>query len=140
MSKFKIVLDTNAILSAVFPASKYQKILRELANGSYNLFVTTEIMLEYEEKLTEIFNQNTAVRFIELCHTLPNVHLTEVYYRWQLIYADPDDDKFVDCAVSANADFLVTNDRHYGILKNISFPHLKVIRIEEFLEILTALE
>jgi predicted nucleic acid-binding protein len=54
--------------------------------------------------------------------------------------ADPDDDKFVDCAVSANADFLVTNDRHYGILKNIPFPHLKVIRIEEFLEILVASE
>ncbi len=104
------------------------------------MFVTTEIMLEYGEKLTEIFNQNTAIRFLELCRTLPNVQLTEVYYCRQLIHADPDDDKFVDCAVSANADFLVTNDRHYGILKNIPFPHPKVIRIEEFLEILVASE
>lgn len=85
MSKFKIVLDTNAVLSAVFPASKYQPVLKELANDAYDMFVTTEIMLEYEEKLTEIFNQNTAIRFLELCHTLPNVQLTEVYYRWQLI-------------------------------------------------------
>lgn len=139
MSKIKIVLDTNVILSAVFPTSKYQPILRQLANDTYDMFVTTEIMFEYEEKLTEIFNQNTAERFVELCNTLTNVKLTEVYYRWQLINADPDDDKFVDCAVSANADFLVTNDKHYGILKNIPFPHLKVIRIEEFLDMIKSI-
>ena len=133
MSKWKIVLDTNVILSAVFPTSKYQPILRGLANDMYDVFVTTEIMLEYEEKLTSIFGQKTSDKFMELCNTLPNVIPTEIYYRWQLIYADPDDDKFVDCAVAANAHFLVTDDRHYKILKNIPFPTLKVIRIDEFL-------
>ena len=135
MSKLKIVLDTNVILSAVFPTSKYQLILRGLADEKYEIFVTTEIMLEYEEKLISIFGQNTSRIFMELIHTLPNVKQTEIYYRWQLIHADPDDDKFVDCAVSANADYLVTNDKHYNILKNIPFPTLKVIRIDDFLKI-----
>lgn len=139
MSKLKIVLDTNVILSAVFPTSKYQSILRGLANDMYDAFVTTEIMLEYEEKLITIFGHNTSRRFMELCQTLPNVKSTEIYYRWQLIYADPDDDKFVDCAISANADYLVTNDKHYRILKDIPFPTLKVIRIDDFLDIISAL-
>ncbi len=135
MSKLKVVLDTNVILSSIFPTSKYQPILRGLANDMYDAFVTTEIILEYEEKLTSIFGQKTSHLFMELCQTLPNVVSTEVYYRWQLINADPDDDKFVDCAISANADFLVTDDNHYKILKEISFPNLKVVRIDEFLSI-----
>ena len=79
MSKLKVVLDTNVILSSIFPTSKYQPILRGLANDTYDAFVTTEIVLEYEEKLTSIFGQKTSHRFMELCQTLPNVVPTEVY-------------------------------------------------------------
>lgn len=51
--------------------------------------------------------------------------------------ADPDDDKFVDCAIAGNADFIVTNDRHFRVLKGIKFPKVKVITLEEFFEMLT---
>jgi predicted nucleic acid-binding protein len=47
--------------------------------------------------------------------------------------------KFVDCALAFGADYLVTNDRHFRVLKNISFPSLTVLRMEEFMEILPTL-
>jgi len=49
---------------------------------------------------------------------------------------DKDDNKFVDCAISCNADFLVSNDRHYNILASIEFPEVKVLKANEFLEII----
>jgi predicted nucleic acid-binding protein len=66
---------------------------------------------------------------------LSNVHKIESYYLWQLIEADKDDNKFVDCAITCNADFLVSNDTHYNILESIDFPKVKVIKAHQFLEL-----
>lgn len=63
---------------------------------------------------------------------LPNLISTEVYFNWQLISQDPDDNKFVDCYVAANADYLVTNDRHYRGLRQVGFPPIACVTIEEF--------
>lgn len=45
-----------------------------------------------------------------------------------------DDNKFVDCAVSGNADFLVTDDKHFNLVKKINFPLVNIIRTEDFLK------
>jgi len=49
-----------------------------------------------------------------------------------LIDQDPDDNKFVDCAIIANADFIVSEDSHFAVLKFIPFPSVKVVRLDEF--------
>jgi uncharacterized protein len=49
-----------------------------------------------------------------------------------LISADPDDNKFVDCAFAANAHYIVTNDKHFNILKLIPFPKIALLKIQEF--------
>jgi len=59
-------------------------------------------------------------------------HSIAPYYKWNLIHADPDDNKFVDCALNAGADYIVTNDRHFNVLKSLGFPPVKVIDIETF--------
>ncbi|MFC6193131.1 putative toxin-antitoxin system toxin component, PIN family [Dyadobacter subterraneus] len=110
----------------------YSALLQKI----YNLFVTNEILSEYEEQIGLRLGLNrTDLQLIELLN-LSNVHKIEPYYHWQLIEADKDDNKFADCAVSCNADFLVTNDRHYDILSTIEFPEIKVLKAAEFLEIL----
>ena len=43
-------------------------------------------------------------------------------------------DKFVDCAITANVKFVVTNDKHFKVLKKIDFPYVEVISATEFLE------
>lgn len=53
-----------------------------------------------------------------------------------MVIDDPDDNKFSDLAISTNAHYLVSNDRHFNIFKKIKFPSLKVIKLEEFKKIL----
>jgi len=62
--------------------------------------------------------------------------MVQVYYHLHLITADPDDDKFVDCAFKANAKYIVTEDHHYDVLRNTPFPKIEVVDIDEFLRIL----
>ena len=63
---------------------------------------------------------------------MDNVELIKVYYNWLLIKDDPDDNKFVDCAIAGNVKFVVSNDKHFNILKSIEFPNVEVIKAEEF--------
>ena len=58
------------------------------------------------------------------------------YYKWNLITADPDN-KFADCALNARADYIVTNNRHFNILKKIDFPKINVVNIDTFKKLLT---
>lgn len=60
------------------------------------------------------------------------VEFVNKYYQWNLIHQDPDDNKFVDCAIACNADYLVTEDRHFNVLKEVQFPKVAVIGIAEF--------
>lgn len=69
--------------------------------------------------------------------TLTNVKYFDPHFRFHLITADPDDNKFVDCAIAANAKYIVTEDHHFDVLKEISFPHIEVISIEQFLSEIT---
>lgn len=69
---------------------------------------------------------------METLDYLPNVELITRYYQWKLIHADPDDDKFVDCAVACNANYLVTYDGHFNPLKKIMFPKVNVVDLKTF--------
>jgi len=134
-----IVLDTNVLLVSLPSHSIYHPIYQALQNKAYKLFVTNEVLTEYEEQIgIRLGISRTDLQLVELLN-LSNVYKIEPYYFWQLIEIDKDDNKFVDCAISCNADFLVSNDRHYNILTSIEFPEVKVIKANEFLEIVQKL-
>ena len=61
----------------------------------------------------------------------PNTIFVTPYFNFELIKSDPDDNKFVDCAISANAKFIVTEDHHYNILKEIDFPQVEIINLDD---------
>ena len=67
---------------------------------------------------------------------LPNVHKIETLFHFQLISQDKCDNKFSDCGIASNAHYLVTNDIHFNELKDISFPKINILKIEEFRELL----
>jgi uncharacterized protein len=50
-----------------------------------------------------------------------------------------DGNKFMDCAFAANAHFLVSDDRSFRVLKNLSFPKVEVMTLEEFAKMLSGL-
>jgi predicted nucleic acid-binding protein len=56
MQPLRIVLDTNALLRSISRLSSYSLVLDRLYDHSYELYISNEIQLEYEEKITQIFN------------------------------------------------------------------------------------
>ena len=64
----------------------------------------------------------------------PFVEKTEIYFNFQLISDDADDNKFVDCAITADAVCLVSNDKHFQVLKTIDFPNVTILTLREFEE------
>ena len=129
----KIVLDTNCLLMAISARSRYHTAWSEFLNGGYTLCVTNEIIEEYVEVVSRNISERAAEAVVYLILTRPNVQYLDPHFRFHLIEADPDDNKFVDCAIAAGAKFLVSEDHHFDVLKGIDFPHVEVITIEQFL-------
>jgi len=130
-----IVLDTNCLISSLKRTSIYYPVWRDFMLGKYCLCFSDEILDEYEE----IIEQRTGSS--EIAHSVVNAIINrsntrhiEVYYHFDLIKADKDDNKFVDCAIKATAKYIVSNDHHFDILKQIPFPKVEVIDINKFIE------
>jgi uncharacterized protein len=96
--------------------------------------------LEYEEILAEKANPLIANNVLSSFLEAPNVIGTNTYYSWNLIIADPDDNKFTDAYVNGNADYLVTNDTHFDILKTIQFPKINILSPNEFVRLLQGVD
>ena len=130
-----IVLDTNCLISSLKRTSIYYPVWRDFMLGKYCLCFSDEILDEYEE----IIEQRTGSS--EIAHSVVNAIINrnntrhiEVYYHFDLIEADKDDNKFVDCAIKATAKYIVSNDHHFDVLKQIPFPKVEVIDINKFIE------
>ena len=102
----------------------------------FTLCVTTEILEEYEEIIAQKTTASLAKNVVDLIVKSPNVEYVNTYFHWELISADPDDNKFVDCAFAAGATYIVSEDSHLDVLRNITFPQLLVLRLKEFMETL----
>lgn len=133
----KVVIDTKVLLVAIFRKTPYYVIFDSLMNGFYELCVTTDILNEYAEKLEDKLGTGAMFNTMKAIEKSPDIVHIQKYFFWNLITADPDDNKFVDCAVAASADFIVTEDKHFKVLKNIPFPPVTVISANDFVEILT---
>lgn len=94
----RVVLDTNVLLVSISPNAPNHWIIRHFLNEDFILCVTTDILLEYEEVITRHMGALTATNFMEALDNAPHVELITRYFKWGLIEADPDDNKFVDCA------------------------------------------
>jgi predicted nucleic acid-binding protein len=64
-----------------------------------------------------------------------NIELHEIFFHWSLIEHDKEDNKFCDLAIAGNADYLVTNDSHFNIVKLNRFPPVNIISGNEFLRL-----
>ncbi len=132
--------NRHKLLFAILPkGSRYRPIFDAYRQGKFGLAISTEILNEYAEIFSQRMTAEISDNIVSLILKQPNTLKTEIYYRWLLITADYDDNKFVDTAVSANADYIVTVDKHFNVLKTISFPSLKTIGIDDFLEMLNML-
>jgi uncharacterized protein len=135
----KVVIDTNCLLSSIPPKSVHYWLYRAFENEVFEWIVSNEILTEYEEKISDRYSDLTAELVLSILSSAPNTTFSEPYYKWQLIEQDSDDNKFADLAISSNADYLVTNDKDFNILKELDFPKVKVVSLIEFKEIIDVL-
>ena len=131
----RIVIDTNCLIAILPSKSPYHKVWTDFLEQQLEICVSNEILMEYEE----IISEKTSLAFAEaIIKTLINKpNFIRVYPTWRFGYivADPDDNKFVDCAICGRAELLVSNDKHFNILKDIGFPYVKVLRIQDFVQL-----
>lgn len=131
-----IVIDTNVLLVSISAKSKYHWLYQIVIQKKIAISFSNEILMEYEEVITDHWNIDAAKNAIRSLLELSSTQLTVAYFKLNLITNDEDDNKFVDCAFAANANYIVSNDTDFNVLKNVSFPSIRVVSIAEFKEIL----
>lgn len=129
-----VVLDTNCLIMAISAQNKNYQVWQDFLDGKYFLCVTNEIMEEYAEVLSRNISPTVAEYIVSAILNRKNVLLKTPFFAFHLIESDPDDNKFVDCAIVANAKYIVTHDHHFNVLKQIDFPKVDVITLNQFLQ------
>ncbi len=115
----RIVLDTNCIIQIVGRNTPYHKIFQDILSGKLILLISKDVVLEYEDIFSSKISSDFSVFFIKTLLESPFINKVEVFYRWNLVAIDSDDNKFIDLGLNGNADYLITNDKHLNILKSI---------------------
>jgi len=120
-----VCLDTNTVVQALAINHSFHPIVDAWVAGRIIWAVSTEVLLEYEEVITRM---NGAERWRKLARLMDLAELTSgnllrvtPSFRFNIITVDPDDNIFTDCAVTANADYLITEDQHFGALKGAGY-------------------
>ena len=131
-----VCLDTGVFLQILGRRQPFYPILRALLDGNITLAVSTEILLEYEEVITRLSGAERwrdVAALLELLSQLHgNIRQVEPQFRFGVIKLDPDDNKFCDCAIAAEAGFVVAEDNHFDALKSAGYKP-QPIKPDEFI-------
>ena len=129
-------LDTGVFLQIFGRKQPFHPILRALLDGRLILAVSTEILFEYQEVTTRLSGaerwRDMAALLDLLAQLHGNIRHVESKFHFNVISIDPDDNKFCDCAIAAEANFVVAEDNHFNVLKSAGYKP-KPIKPEEFI-------
>ena len=130
----KVVIDTNGLLRSIPRDGSYHWLYDAFAASQFTWVVSTEILLEYAEMTGYYFSPVAAELVTSLLLAAPNHQRQEPYFRFGQVIADPDDNKFVDCAIAAGSDWLVSDDRHIlNLLRETNrFPPVPICSFADF--------
>ena len=129
----KVILDTNVFISGIFFTGPPSQILKAWENRSFQIVISKHILSEYQsvaESLSSKFPSIDIIPIIELftvhCELIDthgvNISLCE----------DPDDDKFIECAVASKCKTIISGDKH--LLKLTGYDGIAVLKPRQFLE------
>ena len=117
-----VVVDTNALVQMMGQASPFAPLKGALEQGHISWAVSTPILIEYEEVIRRHAGAAAwaaVARMIEIISLIrQTIIFTAPTYRFRNITGDPDDDAFADCAIVANADWIITEDRHFDVMRD----------------------
>jgi len=129
----KVVLDTNVFISALGWKGASHKIFNECINGNLELFLSLDIFDEIKRVLKYPkfkFSKSEINEYLD--QILEVGSLVETEMKVNVIKADPSDNKFLECAITVDADYLISRDPH--VLEIKEFRGIKIISPEDFWE------
>lgn len=97
----RVVLDTNCLIASLSRRGRYFIVWKDFFAEKYILCYTNEILAEYEEILSLKMGAEIAQNVINAIITRRNTVKLDAHFHFNLIQADVDDNKFVDCAIVA---------------------------------------
>lgn len=131
----EIVIDTNIYISAIFWGGKPRQIVDMGRDGNIHIFTSSEIEEELVDKLKTKFGINDQdINFITSdfsTFTTP----VRIKKRLKIVLDDPEDDKFIECAVACQAQYIVSGDKH--LLKIKEYDRIKILKAADFLPLIT---
>ncbi len=131
-----VCIDTNVVLGMFGHAMPHLPLRQALFAGKLIWAVSTEILLEYEEIVARemgVLEAEKMLRFIEIVRlTRGGVRFVSPDFRFRAITFDADDDKFADCAITAHADYVITQDKHFQPLEGAGYKP-RPVTPEEFI-------
>ncbi len=129
----KVVLDTNVFVSGVFFAGVPGQVLEAWHDGKVMLVLSAEIVEEYIEVLHRLEKRYSPIEkepILELL--LAGAEFVTVPLSDKQISADPDDDKFIACALASKAKVLISGDKH--LLAMDGFQGLNIATPSDFIK------
>ncbi len=135
--KVKVVFDTNVWLS-IFSKKTLGREFSQLFEKGIEIYITEEILKEISKvsvypKIIELMEKSGTNRKEILRNIVENSMLIRPKFKLKTIKEDVEDNKFLDCALQAKADFIISGDKH--LLKLGKFRATKILTPKEFLEI-----
>ncbi|MEW6203629.1 MAG: putative toxin-antitoxin system toxin component, PIN family [bacterium] len=128
-----VVLDTNVLFSAIFWRTESYKIVKMIEEGKIKNFISNEILNELRDILTR--KNINGEKIEEIVTAMVKISkLIKPLKKHKAVINDPKDDIFVDCAVAAEADYIITKDKH--ILSLGEYMGTGIVTPREFLEII----
>jgi putative PIN family toxin of toxin-antitoxin system len=121
----RLCLDTNVLIRLFIPHPPFSEILDAILNGQITILLSNDILLEYEEVVIREFGQRRWAKIQAFLAVMSNLHhnVLEIdpHFRFRVIADDADDNKFADCAIVGEADFIVTYDTHFAALRSAGY-------------------
>lgn len=133
------MLDANVWISALIWGGKPAAIIKAAENHKIRIFLSEEILDEISQvlnypRLSKIYIAEGLSRE-DLIETVLKIgKLVNVTKKSKAITDHPADDKFLDCASAANADSVVSGDKH--LLKAGCYMKTKILSVNEFLRLI----
>src|SRR5574341_1884913 len=110
----RVVLDTNVLISALaFPASKPDQIVQHVRRGELQVFISPFILSELDRVLRQKFRFGKREAQARVSGIRAISHLVDPTERVAVVKAKDDDNRILECALAAQADFLVTGDKEH---------------------------
>ncbi|MEI6716092.1 MAG: putative toxin-antitoxin system toxin component, PIN family [Verrucomicrobiota bacterium] len=120
-----VCIDTNVILKAFARGSSFAPLFLAVGSGKLRIALSTSILLEYEEISQRTGGADFASKVMNFLSLVSQVHGTVLFaepsFQFRIIHEDPDDNKFTDCAITADAEYVITEDADFLPLRTAGY-------------------